>query len=172
MTPQAISGASFGIGAISSVIAGFGQYQSGQATRSAYDYNADITLQNMRDQVEANTQQYAVLRGRQAATYAASGVDIASGSPLLIMAATAAQGAREAKRIEEAGTEEAALQRYYGKIAAFGGTMGGIGTFLQGITKSSLGYWQATSKLPKPTNQSSGGGGNVPTFDPGDLGNL
>jgi len=151
MTPQAISGASFGIGAISSVISGFGQYQSGQATRSAYDYNADITMENMRDQVEATTQQYAVLRGKQASSYAASGVDIASGSPLLIMAATAARGAQEAKRIEEAGTEEAELQRYYGKIAAYGGTMGGIGAFLSGLSRSATGYYGATAKPPAPS---------------------
>jgi len=74
--------------------------------------------------------------GKQASSYAASGVDIASGSPLLIMAATAARGSQQGEEIESAGTEEAAIQKYYGKIAAFSGTMSGIGAFMSGMTST------------------------------------
>ena len=42
MTPQATSGSEFGIGALSSVLSGFGGYKSGQDQKAAYDYNADI----------------------------------------------------------------------------------------------------------------------------------
>jgi len=160
MTPQVMSGSIFGLGVLSSVLTGFGKYSSGQQQQAAYDYNAQITLETMRDQVEANQQKTSSLIGRQASSYAASGVDIASGSPLLVMAATAARGARQGEQIREQGEDQAALQRYYGKIAAYSGTMGGIGSFLSGITQASTGYYNATSN-PKPSVQS--GGGNIPT---------
>ena len=151
MTPQATSGSEFGIGALSSVLSGFGGYKSGQDQKAAYDYNADITLENTGNAVAANQQKFSSLVGTQAGRYAAAGVDIASGSPLLIMAATAARGAKESAQIEEAGTEEAAMQRYYGKIAAFSGTMGGISSFLSGFTKASTSYYDATAPTPAPT---------------------
>lgn len=150
MTPQVMTGGMFGLGILSSIFSGYGKYQSGQNQQAAYDYNAQITLQTMRDQVEANQQKFSSTIGRQASSYAASGVDIASGSPLLVMAATAARGARESAQIEEQGTEQAALQRYYGSMAAFSGTMSGIGSFLSGITSAASGYQQATMN-PRPS---------------------
>jgi len=125
-----------GIGVLSSLFAGIGEYETGKAEKAAYDYNASITLQNMSAQMIASQQKYSELVGKQASAYARAGVDIASGSPLLVMAATAARGGQQGKQIEQAGTEEAALQRYYGRIAAWQGKMGGIGTFLSGMTKS------------------------------------
>lgn len=151
MTPQTESGSLFGLGAITSLLGGVGQYESGQQTKAADDYNAQITLQNMRAKMVANKQQYQQLVGKQASTYAAAGVDISRGSPLLVMAATAGRGAQQGEAIEQAGTEEANLEEYYGKIAAFQGTMGGIGTFLSGLSKSAAGYLSATQTFsPTP----------------------
>jgi hypothetical protein len=146
MTPQNYQEGFAGIGLLSSLFAGIGQYQAGQAEKAAYDYNATITLQNMQAQMVASQQKYSALVGKQASAYARAGVDIASGSPLLVMAATSARGAQQGEQIKQAGTEEAALQRYYGKIAAWQGEMGGIGTFLSGMTKSIAPLYQ-----PKPS---------------------
>lgn len=162
-----LAGATFGVSILSSIIGGVGSYEKGQQEKQADDYNAQITLQNMRDQMIASQQQFSTLRGKQASGYAASGVDIASGSPLLIMAATSARGGQQGEQIEQAGTEEADLQRYYGKLAAFQGTMGGIGSFLQGISQSSTAYYGATRGLPNatpPASRPSAGSG-----DPWDL---
>lgn len=137
-------------GGTSSALSGAGKVIAGQDQKRAYDYNADITTINTENQVVANKDKFASLVGRQASAYAGAGVDIASGSPLLIMAATAARGARESEQIEEAGTEEAALQRYNGKIAAFSGTMSGIGAFLSGMTDDLSVYGKATSN-PYPS---------------------
>jgi hypothetical protein len=60
------------------------------------------------------------------------------------MAATRARMAVKGQQIEEAGTEEAAIQRYQGKMAAFSGTMTGIGSFLTGISKAATSYGTAT----------------------------
>jgi len=140
MTPQTGSGSSaggsgvaagtFGVGALGAMIAGFGQYESGQEQRTAYDINAA-------NQEEAIIQKTGSRVGKQASAYAASGVDIQSGSPLLIMAATAARGAGEARQTGDA-------LRYEGAMAAWSGTMSGIGTFLGGISKAASQYNQAT----------------------------
>jgi hypothetical protein len=151
MSPQDMAGANFGVGVLGSIIGGAGQIASGQEQKAADDYNSDITLENMRNQMVANTEKFRALVGKQATAYSASGVDITRGSPLLIMAATAARGGQEGEQIEQSGTQEAALQRYYGKIAAWSGTMGGIGTFLGGISKAAAGYSSATSN-PSPSS--------------------
>ena len=143
-------GATAGVGAAGKIASGFEQKQ-------AYDYNADVTMLNTNNEVVANQQKFTELVGKQASTYAASGVDIASGSPLLIMAATAARGAQQGEQIEQAGTEQANMQRYYGKLAAFSGTMSGIGSFLSGMTNDLSAYSKVTNnptptpKLPAPT---------------------
>lgn len=127
-----------GESALSSAASGYGQYESGQQQKAAYDYNADITLQQMQQKMQTSEAKYSNLIGKQASAYAAAGVDIASGSPLLMMAHTASQGGIDAASISEAGTEEAALQRYYGKVAAFNGTVGGISSFISGLSKSGM----------------------------------
>lgn len=137
-------------GGTSSLLSGAGKVLSGQEQKQAYDYNADITTLNTNNQVVANDQKFSTLVGRQATAYAGAGVDIASGSPLLIMAATKARGAQESEQIEQAGTEEANLQRYYGRIAAFSGTMSGIGSFLQGMTGDLAQYGKLTNN-PYPS---------------------
>lgn len=156
MTPQTAGGATFGLSAITSALAGFGQIKSGQDQKAAYDYNATVTMENAADQDAVVAEQTAVLTGRQATAYAASGVDIASGSPLLIMAASRARGAVKGEQIEQAASQEATLQRYYGAMAAWGGTMSGINTFLSGISKASSTYAGAfpPSLSPTPTTGS------------------
>lgn len=153
MDPQTLMMLFAGEGALSSAASGFGQYESGQQQKAAYDYNAASTLASMRQNEQTSEAKYAQLIGKQASAYAASGVDIASGSPLLIMAHTAAQGAVEQISEAEAGDQQAALQRYYGKVAAFNGTVGGIGTFLSGLSKAGM----SVAGIMNP------GGGSVPT---------
>jgi hypothetical protein len=138
-------------GGTSSALSGVGKIISGNQQKQADDYNAAVTTLNTSNQVVANQQKFSALVGKQASSYAASGVDIASGSPLLIMAATAARGGQESEQIEQSGTEEANLQRYYGKIAAFSGTMSGIGSFLSGMTSDLSAYGKLTNN-PTPTS--------------------
>lgn len=124
-----------GLGLLNSAVSGYGEYQSGQEQKAAYDYNAAVTLQTMEEKMQSTEAKYSTLTGEQASRYAMAGVDLASGSPLVVMAHTAAQGGREQESEYQAGTEQAALEKYYGKVAAFSGTVGGISTFLSGLTK-------------------------------------
>lgn len=150
MTPQTTAGATFGLGVLSSAVSGFGKIEQGQEQQKAYDYNAAVAVQNAANQDAASKQKFAERIGTQASAYAASGVDIQSGSPLLIMAATAARGGREGEQIEEAGDEQSVLDRYYGKMAAFGGTLSGIGSFLNGVSSAATSYGKVLSN-PTPT---------------------
>ena len=142
--PATQSGAFSGLGIISSLVSGMGEADAGKQQQAGYDYNAQVDLNNMSNDMVANEQRYSALVGKQATAYAASGVDITRGSPLLMMAATAGRGGKQAAQIYEAGTEEANLERYYGKIAAWKGKLQGIGTFLGGMSKSATGYLNAT----------------------------
>jgi hypothetical protein len=128
-----------GVGAINSAVSGLGQYESGQEQKAAYDYDAAMTKEAAQQKQRTSEANFSNLIGKQATAYAASGVDISSGSPLLVMAHTAAQGAVEQVSEAEAGDQQAAIQRYEGKVAAYSGTVGGISSFLSGMTSSGLG---------------------------------
>ena len=162
MSPQTMAGANMGIGMIGSLFSGIGQMEAGKQEQAAYNYNAQIDLLNMGNEMVASEQRYSSLVGKQATAYAASGVDITRGSPLLMMAATAGRGGRQAAEIYQAGTEEATLQRYYGKIAAWRGTMSGIGSFLGGMSRSAQGYLSATGYQPGGSKA-----GDIPTDSSG-----
>jgi hypothetical protein len=49
---------------------------------------------------------------------------------------------QEQQRIQYAGESQAAMERYAGQMAAWGGTMSAMDTFLTGIGKTSLGLAQ------------------------------
>jgi hypothetical protein len=127
-----------GFQGVGSLFSGVGQYQSGQAQKSAYNYNAAVALEQSHEQMETSESKFSTLIGRQASLYAKAGVDITKGSPLLVMAHTAAQGGKEQERERAAGQEQATMDRYYGKVAAYTGTTGGITSFLSGLSSSSL----------------------------------
>lgn len=150
MTPANTAGATFGLGILSSAVSGFGKIEQGQQEKAAAEYNANVAIEAAKSKSAAIADRGEVLRGRQATAYAGAGVDIASGSPLLIMAASAARTSREVTDAEIAGSEEAAIDRYYGKIAAFGGTLSGIGSFLSGVSSAASQYSIATAKPGGP----------------------
>jgi hypothetical protein len=171
--PTTQSGALSGLGIISSLVSGMGEADAGKQQQAGYDYNAQVDLNNMSNDMVANEQKYSALVGKQATAYAASGVDITRGSPLLMMAATAGRGGRQAEEIYQSGTEASTLEEYYGKVAAWKGQVAGIGTFLSGMSKSVQGYLSATgytgggsSGIDSTFNASSGMGGMGTVFAP------
>jgi hypothetical protein len=84
-----------------------------------------------------------------------SGVSIASGSPLLIAVSTAMKSDEEYQGIHEAGTNKAALEDYYGTMAAYTGTVGGIGSFLSGLQKSGMMYSMSQKGVSPYVNPST-----------------
>jgi hypothetical protein len=145
-----------GVGGVAnSAFGGRAQYKAGQAQKAAYDYNAALAVEEAEGQERDTAEAYTRLIGRQASLYAKAGVDIASGSPLLIMAATAARGAEQEEMIREGGQEKAALYKYYGKQAAWSGEQGGISQFLSGL--SAVGRGLAGGKVPTAPDESTPG---------------
>jgi hypothetical protein len=138
MDPNALMMLFAGEKGLSGLLSGFGQYEQGQEKEGAYDYNSQISLDQMQQKMQTSEAKYSNLIGKQATAYARAGVDIASGSPLLMMAHTAAQSGVEQESESQAGTEEAELQKYYGKVAAWSGTIGGISTAIAGLSQAGM----------------------------------
>lgn len=138
-------------------MSGLGAKDAGQQEQAADNFNATINDKNTAENLIANEQRYSSLVGKQATAYAAAGVDITRGSPLLMMAATAGRGGRQAAEIKQAGDERSTLERYYGKVAAWRGTMSGIGTALNGISSAAQQYLKSTGY--QGGGDSGGGGG-------------
>lgn len=144
ITPGFLQMFSAGMSAISSGVSGIAQYKAGQAEKAADEYNADVILRKMAEDEAASRAEFSRLMGRQRSLYAKAGVDISSGSPLLVLADTAMKEETEAQRIRKAGTDQANLQRYYGRVAAYRGKVSGISTFLTGLGQSAGSLYQAT----------------------------
>jgi hypothetical protein len=141
MSMNAIPYASMGVGAITGGINSFAQWKQGSAEQAAYNYNAKVTLANMTQEEIASERKFAGLMGRQRALYAKAGVDIASGSPLLVLADTAMQAKTEQDRIQTAGESQSEIQKYYGRMASYKGKVGAMTSFLTTINKTAADYY-------------------------------
>lgn len=144
-------------GVVSSGMGAFGQVEAGLAKKSAYDYNAAIAGIETEEELESLEEKYSTLIGKQASLYAKAGVDIASGSPLLVMAATAAKKGTMEARVRVAGQSRSDINRYYGKVAAWAGEMMGVNTFLTGL--SATGRELAAGKAPNQPSDTPGAWG-------------
>jgi hypothetical protein len=132
----------------------FGQYQSGQAQKAAYNYNAQVAESEAgvaragaAREEEVHRAKLQRMLGTQRALYGAAGVDITSGSPLLTMMSTAEEGEREAEFIKYGGEVEATralnegrIGRFQAKQASTAGKIGAGSTFLTGLGSAGLSY--------------------------------
>ncbi len=129
------------------LLSSYSQYQSGQTQGQAYNIQGDIleseaVAEKERAEYEEKLQRRktAALLGQQRSLYAKSGVDIYSGSPLMVMADTAAKGEEEALMIRKGGDvaatskrNKATLARYYGSQSKKSGMFGAFGSTLEGV---------------------------------------
>lgn len=150
LTASDMVGVYSGIGAASSGISALAQYKKGQAESAAYDYNANVALEKMKQDQESSEAKFSSLMGKQRSLYAKAGVDITSGSPLLMLAETAMQAEEEQQRIKFSGETSATMQKYYGDVAAYSGTTSAMSTFLTGLGKSGLQYTMAQKGVSSP----------------------
>jgi hypothetical protein len=115
------------------VLSTYAQYRQGKEEERAYEYSAKISERKaVEGEYNARTRLRKLLAS-QRTLYAKAGVDIASGSPLMTLASTAAEGEREALSIRYGGQETAAQQRFYGRQARRAGTIRATSTFLTGL---------------------------------------
>lgn len=96
-------------------------YVEGKAQESVLKRNAYMAIEESQMAQTASRKRTAQLTSQQRALYAKAGVDISSGSPLLIMSDTAAQGKLEEERIKWSGMEQYKMGRYYARLAKTAG---------------------------------------------------
>lgn len=123
-------------------VSAFGSYKSGQAQASAGKYNAKLATQQAAQNEETVRNRLRKLLASQRALYAKAGVDLSSGSPVSVLAETAAEGERDALIVRYGGQAEAAQQKMYASSAKTAGIMGGIGTLLTGLGQAGGMYYQ------------------------------
>ena len=133
-------------------VAAFSSIEQGQYAEKAAEYNAEMANQQAQ---EASTQskyrafdlsqQRRQMIGRQIAGYGGAGVNPNSGSPLDVMANTAAEYENDiymaglsADQATSAGTDQATLDQMSGRQAAMAGWMGAGSSMLSGFGKTML----------------------------------
>lgn len=124
----------------------YNSYQQGKAQQSLNNYNAAVSDQGALDaerdaRIKATAQRHQSeqIKARQRTLFAHAGVVGGTGSPLMVQVAQAGELEMAALEQEQAGSAQAArlrtegvLDRMAGKSARAGGTMGAVGTILQG----------------------------------------
>ncbi len=154
MSTLTIAIAALAMSAVGTGVSALGQIQKGKTEKAAGEYNARVSEANAAAiekktvyEEEQSRDKLKRLMGTQRALYAKAGVDITSGSPLLVLADTAAEGEKEAKMIRYGGDVEATqqknqarLQRLYGSSAYSSGLIGAGSTFFSGMGQAGLGY--------------------------------
>lgn len=133
---------SLGLGLGGSAMSAYGQYKAGQAEKAANERNAQIVLEQMEEEQASSEASFSRLMGKQRSAYAKAGVDISSGSPLLVYYNTAMREAEEQKKLKRSGTEQAEMLRKYGRNAATAGTVSAATGFLSSLAQTGLQAWQ------------------------------
>ena len=144
-------------------VAAYASYEQGQQAQEVQKYNAKVnenraieeTQRAAFDAARSREQSRRVL-ANQRAVYGASGVDIAAGSPLLVMADSAKQAELDAQIILSGGQARSSdaiaranIARYQGTAAARAGSIQAGTTLLSGATRAYGVY----------SNAGTGGGG-------------
>jgi hypothetical protein len=139
------------LGAAALVLTGVGtavsaieSYQAGKAEAAAYRYNAAIAERKGIQEEAIARKRLKRLLGHQRALYAKAGVDLSEGSPLVVLADTAAEGEKEALNIRTGSKETANLYRFQASQAKKAGVLKAGATLLTG-----LGSGLSTYKISK-----------------------
>lgn len=127
-----------GMSAAGTLIQGFSQYKQGQAMAAGYEANAEAAEYNMHQEEAKSAEKFDQIVGQQRTLYGAAGVDITSGSPLLIYTDTEFKRKKEEGRIKYAGELESAFSKYYAKQSKKAGVNEMLTTFITGLGSNML----------------------------------
>lgn len=148
------------VGALSVAGAGYAaynSYQQGKATQSLNNYNAAVSdsaaktaESEARAKANAQRAQAQRIKARQRALYARAGVNVNTGTPLVVQTAQAGELEMSALEIQQQGNVEAArqrnqavLDRMAGKSAYKAGATNAGATILQGISSAASSSYSA-----------------------------
>jgi hypothetical protein len=153
----------------------YAQYEQAQTQEKYAKYNAKVAEnqaagERMRAGVAADQQRELHRRviANQRAQYGASGVDVASGSPLLVIADSARQAELDAQIILSGGEarasgfqSQAALDRFQGRAASQAGYVNAGSTLLSGTSNTYFQYRQYTGTSQNAANASQGNSASI-----------
>ncbi len=121
-------------------------YRSGQAQKEAYKYSSEIARRKGQQEEQIHRDKLRKLMSSQRALYAKAGVDLSSGSPLLLLTETAEEGERDAIRIRHGAKEESNLGKYYGRQARRAGATTSGSTLLTGLGSTAMNYYDKRTR--------------------------
>ena len=131
------------------------QAQAGADEQAGYDLQANaIERKGAQDEKNSRSRLRRLLAS-QRALYAKAGVDISSGSPLTVMADTAAEGEKEALNIRFGAKEEAGFRRFYGKQANAAGRRAAGASLLTGLGSTGMQIVSTYSSFSKSNTSKS-----------------
>lgn len=137
-----ISIAASALGAYASYESGRQQKKAGEAQARYYEQQAEQERYAAKVKAEQYKKEAERRMGIMRASYAASGVEIGEGTPLLMLMESAAEAAKDETRIKQGGElgawgllSEANLARMGGKSAYTSGLMGAGSTLLTGAAR-------------------------------------
>ena len=144
-----------GAAVVSAMAAAYSSYSTGQQQKSTGEYNAkvaeseaDAARQKAEYESEQSQRKFKAILGQEALGYSKAGVDISSGSPLLMMALQAEEGQREQQEIKYTGSTYAGralnqgyLSRIQGRQAGTAGSIGAGTSFLSGLANAGTSYY-------------------------------
>lgn len=141
-------------------VSAYGAVKQGQYAKASSEYNAQIAQrdalaaqQKAEYDAETSERKFKSLIGRQRALYAKAGVDITTGSPLLMMSLQAEEAERDRQAILYSGKTAAQsdidrmnLFKFQGGAAETAGYISGGSTFLTGLANAGSSMPQGTKK--------------------------
>jgi hypothetical protein len=131
-----------GVSVAGTALSAVGRYRAGKAQAAAFEYNADIDRKKAVIAEDRSRARLRRLMGSQRALYAKAGVDLSSGSPLEVLAFTAAEGEKEALNIRQFGQEAGDIGDFSADAARQAGNIGAGATLLTGLGQAAGTFFQ------------------------------
>ncbi len=160
------------------IVSARSQEEAGQVQQQGYEANAEVieadaTVVESEAAYSESQHREKVRRllATQRSLYAKSGVDLSSGSPLVVLGQTAAEGEEESLQIRRTGQidalrlrNQAKIQKYYGGTTASAASTTSKATLLTGLGGAALnfgmaskGMWKTTAPAATTTSTSASG---------------
>jgi hypothetical protein len=160
-TSSALALAALITAGVGTSLSAYGMYQQAESAKAAASASEDIAAANAEAarskaayEEELQRDKLKTIMGQQRSRYAAAGVGINTGSPLLMLQETAAEGEKEALAIRWGGEVNAAnylnqgiMAGYEGEQAYTAGMLSAGSTFLTGLGQSGMTYYQYKNNL-------------------------
>lgn len=123
-------------GVATTAVSYYGQREAGEEEQAARNIEAAAVERQGVEEEKASRLKLKKLLASQRALFAKAGVDLSTGSPLTILAHTAAEGEKQAIDIRRGAKEQADILRFQGSAAKRASRTRATGTLLSGLAST------------------------------------